>query len=166
MYSSNKSCRSDGKRCPILLSSIIRLIPDNSTSLLENKCDSYLLFQFETNVGSGTRTFLYILGLAYCFIGLSAITARFFRSMGNVVKQTREIVCVDPGTGAKVVRRERIWNYTLADISLLAFGTSFPQISLSTIDAFQNLGQRYAGGLFFTFVITLNFSNLSSFPLT
>lgn len=129
------------------MSGIVRFIPDNSTSLLENKCDSYLLFHFETNVGIGTRSFLYVLGLAYCFIGLSAITACFFRSMENVVKQTREIVYVDPGTGAKRVRRERIWNYTLADISLLALGTSFPQISLSTIDAFQNLGQRYAGGL-------------------
>lgn len=147
MYSSNESCSSDGKRWHILLSGIVRFIPDNSTSLLENKCDSYLLFHFETNLGIGTRSFLYVLGLAYCFIGLSAITACFFRSMENVVKQTREIVYVDPGTGAKRVRRERIWNYTLADISLLALGTSFPQISLSTIDAFQNLGQRYAGGL-------------------
>lgn len=144
---STESCSSDGKGWPSLLSGIVRFIPDNSTCLLENKCDSYLLFHFETNIGSGTRTCLYVLGLVYCFIGLSAITACFFRSMENVVKQTREIVCVDPRTGAKEVTRERIWNYTLADISLLAFGTSFPQISLSIIDAFQNLGQRYAGGL-------------------
>ncbi|KAK1362386.1 hypothetical protein POM88_046860 [Heracleum sosnowskyi] len=49
---------------------------------------------------------------------LSTITGRFFRSMENVVKQ-----------------------------SLLAFGTSFPQISLATIDAIRNLGNLYAGGL-------------------
>ncbi|CAK7348316.1 unnamed protein product [Dovyalis caffra] len=32
-------------------------------------------------------------------------------------------------------------------ISLLAFGTSFPQISLATTDAIRNVGQLYAGGL-------------------
>ncbi|GLJ34091.1 hypothetical protein SUGI_0685300 [Cryptomeria japonica] len=67
--------------------------------------------------------------------------------MAKVVQQTRKIVILDPDTGAEVVTRERIWNYTLADISLLAFGTSFPQMSLAIIDAFQNLGQLYAGGL-------------------
>ncbi|KAH9305657.1 hypothetical protein KI387_010061, partial [Taxus chinensis] len=67
--------------------------------------------------------------------------------MENVVKQTRKVVHLNPDTGAKIVTKERIWNYTLADISLLAFGTSFPQISLAIIDAFQNLGQQYAGGL-------------------
>ncbi|GLJ34088.1 hypothetical protein SUGI_0685240 [Cryptomeria japonica] len=67
--------------------------------------------------------------------------------MAKVVQQTRKIVILDPDTGAEVVTRERIWNYTLVDISLLAFGTSFPQISLAIIDAFQNLGQLYAGGL-------------------
>ncbi|XP_059065353.1 magnesium/proton exchanger-like isoform X5 [Cryptomeria japonica] len=98
-------------------------------------------------MGNGIRTSIYFLGLIYCFIGLSAVTGCFFRSMAKVVQQTRKIVILDPDTGAEVVTRERIWNYTLADISLLAFGTSFPQISLSIIDAFQNLGQLYAGGL-------------------
>ncbi|XP_010038221.1 magnesium/proton exchanger [Eucalyptus grandis] len=110
-------------------------------------CESYLLFPGETALGDAFRTFLYFLGLAYCFIGLSAITARFFSSMENVVKQTREVVEIDPQTNSKVVRQEKVWNYTIADITLLAFGTSFPQISLATIDALRNLGELYAGGL-------------------
>ncbi|KAJ4957242.1 hypothetical protein NE237_014025 [Protea cynaroides] len=111
------------------------------------RCESYLLFQAETSLRESLRTSLYILGLAYCFLGLSAITARFFRSMENVVKQTRKVVEVDPCTNTESVRHEKVWNYTIADITLLAFGTSFPQISLSTIDAIRNLGQLYAGGL-------------------
>ncbi|KAG6748462.1 hypothetical protein POTOM_048385 [Populus tomentosa] len=111
------------------------------------KCDSYFLFRGETTLGEGFRTFLYFLGLAYCFIGLSAITARFFRSMENVVKQSRKVVEIDPNTNAEVIRYEKVWNYAIADISLLAFGTSFPQISLATIDAIQNIGNLYAGGM-------------------
>lgn len=111
------------------------------------KCESYLLFYGETALGNGLRAFLYFLGLAYCFIGLSAITARFFRSMENVVKHTRRVVKIDPSTNAEIVKYEKVWNYTIADITLLAFGTSFPQISLATIDAIRNIGSLDAGGL-------------------
>lgn len=111
------------------------------------RCESYFIFHGETALGNGFRASLYLLGLAYCFIGLSAITARFFRSMENVVKHTRKVVEIDPQTNAKLIKDEKVWNYTIADITLLAFGTSFPQISLATIDAIQNLGQLRAGGL-------------------
>lgn len=126
----------------------IERIPENSNILHHEKCNSYLIFHHETSLGDGFRTFIYITALAYCFIGLSAITARFFRSMESVVKHTREVVEIDPSAGAKISRHEKVWNYTIADITLLAFGTSFPQISLATIDAIRNLGNLYAGGLF------------------
>ncbi|GFP85579.1 magnesium/proton exchanger [Phtheirospermum japonicum] len=110
-------------------------------------CQLYLVFHDETKLGNGFRGFLYFLALAYCFIGLSAITARFFRSMENVVKHTRTVEEIDPCTNSKIIRHRKVWNYTIADITLLAFGTSFPQISLATIDAIRNLGNLYAGGL-------------------
>ncbi|PKI31518.1 hypothetical protein CRG98_048099 [Punica granatum] len=118
-----------------------------SSILGHEKCESYLLFGAERALGDAFRAFLYFVGLAYCFIGLSAITARFFRSMENVVKHTRKVVVRDPHTNLESVKYEKVWNYTIADITLLAFGTSFPQISLATIDALRNLGQIYAGGL-------------------
>ncbi|TKY52514.1 Magnesium/proton exchanger [Spatholobus suberectus] len=118
-----------------------------SSILVHEKCESYLIFSRETVLGDNFRAFLYFLGLAYCFIGLSAITARFFQSMENVVKHSRKIVEADPVTKTETIRYEKVWNYTIADISLLAFGTSFPQISLATIDAVQNIGKLYAGGL-------------------
>lgn len=111
------------------------------------RCESYLLFHGENSLSDGMRGFLYLLGLAYCFVGLSAITARFFRSMENIVKQTREVVEIDPLTNARQIKQEKFWNYVIADITLLAFGTSFPQISLATIDAIRNIGQLNAGGL-------------------
>ncbi|KAL5701297.1 hypothetical protein ACHQM5_026647 [Ranunculus cassubicifolius] len=118
-----------------------------SGTLGNDKCESYFWFHGETALGNGLRTFLYLLALAYCFFGLSAITARFFRSMEHVVKQTREVVEIDPNTNSEVIRHVKVWNYAIADITLLAFGTSFPQISLATIDAIRNIGQIYAGGL-------------------
>ncbi|KAL4202729.1 hypothetical protein AMTRI_Chr02g222570 [Amborella trichopoda] len=116
-------------------------------TLFQEKCESYLLFYGETSLGNGLQAFLYFLGLAYCFIGLSAITALFFQSMETVVKHSRKVVEIDPDTKEEVIRHQKVWNYTIADITLLAFGTSFPQISLATIDAIRNIGQLYAGGL-------------------
>ncbi|KAD3338175.1 hypothetical protein E3N88_33696 [Mikania micrantha] len=113
----------------------------------ENACESYFIIHGEISLGGGVRTFLYLLGLAYCFIGLSAITARFFRSMEHVVRQTRTVIEIDPVNNTKTVKHEKVWNFAIADISLLAFGTSFPQISLATIDAIRNVGELYAGGL-------------------
>ncbi|XP_044363854.1 magnesium/proton exchanger 1 [Triticum aestivum] len=110
-------------------------------------CDAYLLFNGETLLPNGVRAFLCTVALAYCFIGLSAITARFFKSMESITNHSREVVTVDTETNTPIVKHEKVWNYTIADIALLAFGTSFPQISLATIDAIRNLGQLTAGGL-------------------
>lgn len=130
------------------------------------KCQLYLLFHEETKLGNGLQGFLYFVALAYCFIGLSAITARFFRSMENVVKHTRRVEEIDPCTNTKIVKHIKVWNYTIADITLLAFGTSFPQISLATIDAIRNLGNLYAGGLSLFHVLCIcNKSSISPYLL-
>ncbi|KAJ0980647.1 hypothetical protein J5N97_008902 [Dioscorea zingiberensis] len=120
---------------------------DINDGSLYGRCEDYFLFSGEIFLSNGLRAFLYLAALAYCFIGLSSITARFFLSMENVVKQTREVVQIDPFTNKEVTKRVKIWNYAIADIALLAFGTSFPQISLATIDAIRNIGQLNAGGL-------------------
>lgn len=125
------------------------IISNSLGAIMGITCDSYLNLHGETKLSNGTRAFLYLLGLAYCFIGLSAITAKFFHSMENIMRQTKKVVQVDPGTNLRVVKEEKLWNYTIADISLLAFGTSFPQISLATIDAIRNIGQLTAGGTLF-----------------
>lgn len=118
------------------------------------RCESYFLFHGEKSLSDGTRTFVYLLGLAYCFVGLSAITARFFQSMENIVKQTWEVMEIDPLTNARQIKQEKVWNYVIADITLLAFGTSFPQISIATIDAIRNIGQLNAGGMLFSDIVT------------
>ena len=46
------------------------------------------------------------LGLAYCLLRLSAISARFFWSTENVVKHTCELEIIDPCTGAETIRHE------------------------------------------------------------
>ncbi|XP_047967281.1 magnesium/proton exchanger-like [Salvia hispanica] len=131
----------------LLANATIGNIAGGSNTIVVEKCQLYFLFHSESELSNGVRGFLYFAALAYCFIGLSAITARFFRSMEHVVKHTRIVQEIDPCTNTIVVKHRKVWNYAIADITLLAFGTSFPQISLATIDAIRNIGQVYAGGL-------------------
>lgn len=106
-----------------------------------------LLIKMQMSSNDVVLAVFYALAIVYCFLGLSAITSRFFRGMENIVQQTREVSSQDPVTGRQVIKTQHVWNYAVADITLLAFGTSFPQISLATIDACLNLGNLYAGGL-------------------
>ncbi|XP_073141262.1 magnesium/proton exchanger-like isoform X2 [Henckelia pumila] len=81
----------------------------SSNIIGHEKCGLYLLFKWETGLGDGSRGFLYFMALAYCFIGLSSITDRFFRSMENVVKHTRTVEEIDPCTNAKVLKHKKVW---------------------------------------------------------
>lgn len=88
------------------------------------KCESYVIFSNETSLGDAFRIFLYFMGLAYCFVGLSAITARFFRSMENVVKHSRKVVEIDPHTNTEIIRYEKVWD--LEHWLVLLLSTFFP----------------------------------------
>ncbi|BBN12401.1 magnesium/proton exchanger [Marchantia polymorpha subsp. ruderalis] len=119
---------------------------DNTTRKRES-CSSYLLLPGENVWRYQTRGVLYALGLVFCFIGLATITALYMRAMEMIVKQTRKVSRKNPVTGIVEVQHEKIWNSTVADITLLALGTSSPQISLAIIDSIQHLGDLYIEGL-------------------
>ena len=76
----------------------------------------------------------------------------YMQAMDKIVQQTRKVVRQDPHTGVEEVVHARIWNPVLADITLLALGTSAPQISLAIIDAIQQLGEKTSAGTIFFFL--------------
>ncbi|KAL3689800.1 hypothetical protein R1sor_016109 [Riccia sorocarpa] len=120
---------------------------DSNTTLARESCSSYLLLPAENVWRYQTRGFLYAIGLAYCFIGLASITVLYMRAMETIVNQTRKVSRKSPLTGTVEIVNERIWNLAVADITLLALGTSSPQISLALIDSFQHLGDLHIEGL-------------------
>ena len=86
-------------------------------------------------------------GNLFCLFLSPPIFISFLLNVVFVVKHTRTVVKIDLDTNTEIIRQKMVWNYTIADITLLAFRTSFPQISLATIDAIRNIGNLYAGGL-------------------
>ncbi|CAG5117035.1 unnamed protein product, partial [Candidula unifasciata] len=82
----------------------------------------------------GTRAFLYLLGLLWCFLGIAIASDTFMCGIEHITSKTRLISIPNPdGNGVKVIE-VKVWNDTVANLTLLAFGTSAPEILLSVIE--------------------------------
>ncbi|XP_024526332.1 magnesium/proton exchanger isoform X2 [Selaginella moellendorffii] len=137
----------------------VELLKSNATPVVPRStprhCPSLLLTQEEQRWRFGTRAFAYCLGLAYCFLGLAVITRVYMRALDSIVRHSRKSVHRDPITGLRIFSERRIWNPTVADITLLALGTCAPQVSLAVIDAFQHIGQTSGSYTPFSFFFFL-----------
>jgi solute carrier family 8 (sodium/calcium exchanger) len=86
-------------------------------------CKPGLLFpvwQPVDNLSTGdmvARAFVYGLGLAYMFLGVSIISDRFMSAIEVITSQEKEIVVKD-SFGEKQVVTVRIWNETVSNLTV------------------------------------------------
>lgn len=83
------------------------------------------------------RALIYGLGLVFCFLGVSIISDRFMAAIEVITSQEKEIHIVD-NDGNKQVVMVRYWNETVSNLTLMALGSSAPEILLSVIEIFGN----------------------------
>lgn len=88
------------------------------------------------------RAMVYAIGLIFCFLGVSIISDRFMASIEVITSQEKEIHIVD-NDGNKQVVMVRYWNETVSNLTLMALGSSAPEILLSVIEIF---GNRFEAG--------------------
>ncbi|XP_014786863.1 sodium/calcium exchanger 3 isoform X4 [Octopus bimaculoides] len=87
----------------------------------------------------GFRAFVYLLGLFWCFLGVSIIADTFMCSIERITSKTRKIRVADSSKPNGFHEIEvKVWNDTVANLSLLALGTSAPEILLSVIEILGN----------------------------
>ncbi|XP_061607975.1 sodium/calcium exchanger 2a isoform X2 [Phyllopteryx taeniolatus] len=79
------------------------------------------------------RAVIYFLCLMYIFLGVSIIADRFMASIEVITSQVKEITITKP-TGETTVTTVRIWNETVSNLTLMALGSSAPEILLSVIE--------------------------------
>uniref|UniRef100_A0A3Q3SM82 Sodium/calcium exchanger 1-like n=1 Tax=Mastacembelus armatus TaxID=205130 RepID=A0A3Q3SM82_9TELE len=79
------------------------------------------------------RATIYFLGLAYMFLGVSIIADRFMASIEVITSQERQITIKKPN-GEKITTTVRIWNETVSNLTLMALGSSAPEILLSVVE--------------------------------
>ncbi|WKY09975.1 hypothetical protein Q1695_002376 [Nippostrongylus brasiliensis] len=79
------------------------------------------------------RGFIYFIVIAYCFLGVSIVADRFMSSIEVITSMERKIIVKRPGLEPMVVN-VRIWNDTVSNLTLMALGSSAPEILLSIIE--------------------------------
>ncbi|KAM6941315.1 sodium/calcium exchanger 1a isoform 2-T2 [Lycodopsis pacificus] len=79
------------------------------------------------------RATVYFVGLAYMFLGVSIIADRFMASIEVITSQERQITIKKPN-GEKITTTVRIWNETVSNLTLMALGSSAPEILLSVVE--------------------------------
>ncbi|XP_029374682.1 sodium/calcium exchanger 2a isoform X1 [Echeneis naucrates] len=79
------------------------------------------------------RAIIYFLCLMYMFLGVSIIADRFMASIEVITSQEKEVTITKPN-GETTVTTVRIWNETVSNLTLMALGSSAPEILLSVIE--------------------------------
>jgi len=78
------------------------------------------------------RAILYLLGLAWCFMGVAIISDVFMGSIEKITSKKKRLFDIVRG---KFYTYE-VWNATVANLTLMALGSSAPEILLNVIDIF------------------------------
>ena len=101
-------------------------------------------FLNESEWGKGLRIVLYFLALIWCFMGVAIGADLFMCAIEVITSKTKTIKVAtdedDPrGTGKGYEEVEiRVWNDTVANLTLMALGSSAPEILLSIIEIVGN----------------------------
>lgn len=107
----------------------------------ETKCRDGLVFKVwypQENLTLGDRVsrgLVYFIGLFYCFIGVSIVSDRFMAAIEVITSKEKEVK-VKKANGETQIVVVRVWNETVANLTLMALGSSAPEILLSIIEMF------------------------------
>jgi len=89
------------------------------------------------NLGGGDRFgrgVLYIILMVWLFIGVAIVSDKFMESIETITAQEKEVTIKDPRTGKNQIVVVKVWNETVANLTLMALGSSAPEIMLSVIE--------------------------------
>merc|ERR1711936_1533805 len=80
------------------------------------------------------RGLLYGTLMLYLFIGVAIVSDKFMESIEMITAQEKEVSVKDPRTGKTQTIIVKVWNETVANLTLMALGSSAPEIMLSVIE--------------------------------
>lgn len=79
------------------------------------------------------RAVVYFVAMMYMFLGVSIIADRFMASIEVITSKEKEIT-ITKANGETSIGTVRIWNETVSNLTLMALGSSAPEILLSVIE--------------------------------
>ncbi|XP_071354579.1 sodium/calcium exchanger 3 isoform X1 [Trachinotus anak] len=114
------------------------LSPSNATCEGNSKCRTGIILPIwypeDPSMGDKiARVIVYFVALIYMFLGVSIIADRFMAAIEVITSQEKEIVIKRPN-GETTTTTIRVWNETVSNLTLMALGSSAPEIMLSVIE--------------------------------
>ena len=104
-------------------------------------CSSWLLLPGENLWPEWIRGCLYLIALLYIFIGIAIVSDLFMGSIEVITSQKRKVTVFDPEKRRAEVQEILVWNETVANLTLMALGSSAPEIMLAILESVQKLGE-------------------------
>lgn len=84
---------------------------------------------------------VYFIILCYLFLGIAIVADIFMEAIEVITSQTRVVEIIEPSTGKRRNIDVPVWNATLANLTLMALGSSAPEIFLSVLETVTTLGE-------------------------
>jgi len=114
---------------------------------LKDECQGMVLPLFlEITWPWQMRAVLYLIGLLYSFFGISIVSDLFMGAIEKITSSTKKITLASSGDEGPEVIEVPIWNGTVANLTLMALGSSAPEICLAVIGVVGNNFQSDALG--------------------
>lgn len=102
-------------------------------------CHSNVLIPGVPLISKGLLIVVYFLTLCYLFLGISIVADIFMGSIEVITSHTRAVTYEDDN-GVERTADISVWNPTVANLTLMALGSSAPEILLACIETVINLG--------------------------
>mmetsp|Transcript_12255 Transcript_12255/g.27795 ORF Transcript_12255/g.27795 Transcript_12255/m.27795 type:complete len:960 (-) Transcript_12255:189-3068(-) len=88
------------------------------------------LFPSEEDWNDGPRALLYIVLMVYIFLGVNVAADRFVAAIESITSRKKRVRLKSSGRMVTVL----VWNGTVANLTLMALGSSAPEILLSAVE--------------------------------
>ena len=108
------------------------------TITTEKACHSWVVLHGTSLYNKGVLGFFYFLFLIYLFLGIAIVADIFMGSIEVITsKEVEQVLMTDDG--ARETIKVKVWNPTIANLTLMALGSSAPEILLSVIETVTTL---------------------------
>lgn len=79
------------------------------------------------------RAIVYFVSMIYMFLGVSIVADRFMAAIEVITSKEKEII-IKRSDGTTTTVNVRVWNETVSNLTLMALGSSAPEILLSVLE--------------------------------
>ena len=105
-----------------------------------DNCNSFVLVLAGNAYNSTLMWIMMLTALLYTFLGVNIVADVFMSAIEVITAQTKTVKKVK-ADGSEVLVKTKVWNPTVANLSLMALGSSAPEIMLAVLDTINTLGE-------------------------